>query len=143
MAYPFLGMYKSMASAMLSDCQKQVLLARQVYGSYMAEQSGYSAKTGELGLGNSVVTHVIDLFEALHDPKTLEKRRKQEGKLKKVEDEQERKKKKVEDEQERKKKKIEDKDREKAKKIEEKRAKKEGKIVRTEDDKKENKIEED
>jgi len=86
MAYPFLGMYKSMASSMLSECQKQILLARQVYGSYMAQQGGYSAKTGELGLGDDVVTYTINTFEALHDPKTAEKRRKQEEKWRKTEE---------------------------------------------------------
>jgi len=37
-AYPFLGMYKSIATASLSQTQKQIVLARQVYGSQMARQ---------------------------------------------------------------------------------------------------------
>jgi sterol 3beta-glucosyltransferase len=37
-AYPFLGMYKSIATASLSPAQKQIVLARQVYGSHMARQ---------------------------------------------------------------------------------------------------------
>ncbi|KAF7880784.1 uncharacterized protein EAF01_011949 [Botrytis porri] len=39
-AYPFLGMYKSIATSSLSPTEKKILLARQVYGSYMAMERG-------------------------------------------------------------------------------------------------------
>lgn len=35
-AYPFLGMYKSITTSSLSPTEKKILLARQVYGNYMA-----------------------------------------------------------------------------------------------------------
>ncbi|KAJ8067514.1 hypothetical protein OCU04_004857 [Sclerotinia nivalis] len=37
-AYPFLGMYKSIATSSLSPTEKKIILARQVYGSYMARE---------------------------------------------------------------------------------------------------------
>lgn len=37
-AYPFLGMYKSMETASLSPAQRQIVVARQVYGSHMARR---------------------------------------------------------------------------------------------------------
>ncbi|GAM40538.1 hypothetical protein TCE0_039r12963 [Talaromyces pinophilus] len=43
-AYPFLGMYKSISTSSLSPTQRKILLARQVYGSYMARQREYAAQ---------------------------------------------------------------------------------------------------
>lgn len=41
-AYPMLGMYKSISASALSRTEQRILLARQVYGSYMARQRGYA-----------------------------------------------------------------------------------------------------
>ncbi|PVH76638.1 glycosyltransferase family 1 protein [Cadophora sp. DSE1049] len=37
-AYPFLGIYKSISTSAMSPAQKKILLARQVYGSYMTRE---------------------------------------------------------------------------------------------------------
>ena len=37
-AYPFLGMYKSISTAAMSPAQKKIMLARQIYGSFMARE---------------------------------------------------------------------------------------------------------
>ncbi|KAH8752807.1 glycosyltransferase family 1 protein [Diaporthe sp. PMI_573] len=37
-AYPFLGMYKSITTSAMSPTEQKIMLARQVYGSYMAGQ---------------------------------------------------------------------------------------------------------
>lgn len=37
-AYPFLGMYKSITTSAMSPTEQKIMLARQVYGSYMARQ---------------------------------------------------------------------------------------------------------
>jgi sterol 3beta-glucosyltransferase len=62
-AYPFQGMYKSMSTASLSRTQQEIVLARQVYGSYMARQREYFIqKTGEAGDDGSL-TLVLERFE--------------------------------------------------------------------------------
>lgn len=53
-AYPFLGMYKSIATSSLSPTEKKIILARQVYGSYMArerERERRSEEASEWGEG--------------------------------------------------------------------------------------------
>ena len=64
-AYPFLGMYKSMSSASLSRTQQKIMLARQVYGSYMARQRQYfTQETGEAGDDGSLDL-VLEQFEKM------------------------------------------------------------------------------
>lgn len=54
MAYPALGMYKSLSTASLSRTQQKIMLARQVYGSHLARQRGYSMQKGDSGDDGSV-----------------------------------------------------------------------------------------
>ncbi|EDO02434.1 hypothetical protein SS1G_04910 [Sclerotinia sclerotiorum 1980 UF-70] len=52
LAYPFLGMYKSIATSSLSRTEKKIILARQVYGSYMArERERKNERGGDGGEG--------------------------------------------------------------------------------------------
>ncbi|KAH7416725.1 glycosyltransferase family 1 protein [Cadophora sp. MPI-SDFR-AT-0126] len=65
-AYPFQGMYKSMTpSSSLSPAQRKIMLARQVYGSYMARQREYATQDKEEGLGDSSSSVVLGGFERL------------------------------------------------------------------------------
>lgn len=48
-AYPFLGMYKSIATSSLSPTEKKIILARQVYGSYMATERERIKEGGSSG----------------------------------------------------------------------------------------------
>jgi hypothetical protein len=55
-AYPFLGMYKSISTSSLSPTQQRVMLARQIYGSYMARQREYAIQDkGDDGTLNIVL----------------------------------------------------------------------------------------
>ncbi|KAG4429362.1 hypothetical protein IFR05_015161 [Cadophora sp. M221] len=67
LAYPFLGIYKSIISSSLSPAQRKILLARQVYGSYMARQRGYVVQDGGEGGGGGgeSVAVVLGGFERL------------------------------------------------------------------------------
>ncbi len=68
MAYPALGMYRSLSTASLSYAQQKIMLARQVYGSYLARQRGYSMQEkGESGDDESV-----DLIVARFEEKKRE-----------------------------------------------------------------------
>jgi sterol 3beta-glucosyltransferase len=37
-AYPFLGMYKSITTSAMTPAEQKIMLARQVYGSFMARE---------------------------------------------------------------------------------------------------------
>jgi hypothetical protein len=63
-AYPFLGMHKSMApSSSLSPTQRKILLARQVYGSYMARQREYAEQDKAERWDEGTSTVVLEAFE--------------------------------------------------------------------------------
>ncbi|KAH9212963.1 putative sterol glucosyltransferase [Leptodontidium sp. 2 PMI_412] len=64
-AYPFLGMYKSIVSSSLSPAQRKILLARQVYGSYMARQRGYATQDQGEGGDDGSESIVLGGFERL------------------------------------------------------------------------------
>ena len=57
-------MYKSMApSASLSPTQRKIMLARQVYGSYMARQREYAAQDKGERWDEGTLTLVLEAFE--------------------------------------------------------------------------------
>jgi sterol 3beta-glucosyltransferase len=61
-AYPFLGMYKSISTSLLSPTERRIVLARQVYGSYMARQREYGRQ--EMGEGwDDGTSLVLEEFE--------------------------------------------------------------------------------
>ena len=62
-AYPFLGMYKSISTSSLSPSQRKILLARQVYGSYMARQREYAAQDGGQEWDEATQGIVLEAFE--------------------------------------------------------------------------------
>lgn len=62
-AYPFLGMYKSISTSSLSPSQRKILLARQVYGSYMARQREYAAQDGGQERDEATQNIVLEAFE--------------------------------------------------------------------------------
>ena len=66
-AYPFLGMYNLMTpSSSLSPTQRKILLARQVYGSFMARQREYAIQAkGEEGRDDGDLGVVLEGFERL------------------------------------------------------------------------------
>ncbi|KAF3402600.1 Sterol 3-beta-glucosyltransferase UGT80B1 [Talaromyces pinophilus] len=62
-AYPFLGMYKSISTSSLSPTQRKILLARQVYGSYMARQRVYAAQDRGQERDEATEDLVLEAFE--------------------------------------------------------------------------------
>ncbi|PCG89322.1 UDP-glucuronosyl/UDP-glucosyltransferase [Penicillium occitanis (nom. inval.)] len=62
-AYPFLGMYKSISTSSLSPTQRKILLARQVYGSYMARQREYAAQDRGQERDEATQDLVLEAFE--------------------------------------------------------------------------------
>lgn len=58
-------MYKSIVSSSLSPAQRKILLARQVYGSYMARQRGYATQDQGEGGDDGSESIVLGGFERL------------------------------------------------------------------------------
>ena len=61
-AYPFLGMYKSINTSSLSPTQKKIILARQVYGSYMARQRESATQHKGEGWDDGTANFILEAF---------------------------------------------------------------------------------